>query len=262
MDPLSTTLSQSTVQNLLWDDRNFAELPGELERTGDMPHITGGAFGDIWTGTWTPPDGKPQTVAIKCLRITQVPGDPERDKARTALNLKRIKREILVWKNASHHRYILPLLGWRSSAFNPPEPCIVTPWCARGHLARYCETAKPSMSDRLNWLVQSAEGIEFMHTQNPPLVHGDIKAENVLLADENDIAWCDFGLARAVQECITGLTTRGHKGTMGFIAPELLFEDDDKVTTATDIYALGGLILQVYDSFGSAGRCAAEWRLV
>lgn len=81
---------------------------------GGMPHVTGGAFSDIWTGTWTPPGGQPQPVsrlvtvprnaptvdlifasrfskpkvAIKCLRITQVPEDPELDQARTALNLK------------------------------------------------------------------------------------------------------------------------------------------------------------------------------
>lgn len=35
------------------------------------------------------------------------------------------------------------------------------------------------------------------------------------------------------------------EGTTGFIAPELLFEDNSRVTTETDIYALSGLILQV-----------------
>ncbi|KAG9014041.1 hypothetical protein FRB94_000238 [Tulasnella sp. JGI-2019a] len=240
----STISSHSATQSLLWDDRNFAELDGELERTGTGAWVTGGSFSDIWKGIWIPPNGKPIPVAIKCLRITQNFDEPELIAARTILNLNRIKREILIWKNA-RHKYILPLLGWRSAEFDPPEPCIVTPWCQRGHLARYCQETNPSTVSRLNWLLHAAEGIEFMHTQTPPLVHGDIKAENVLITDNDQVAWCDFGLARATQECVTGLTTRGGHGTAGFIAPEIFFEEDAKVTSSSDIYALGGLIIQV-----------------
>lgn len=94
-------------------------------------------------------------------------------------------------------------------------------------------------------LIQSAEGIGYLHSHKPPIVHGDLKAENILINNDGDASLCDFGLSRAVQDSVTGLTTGGHKGSFAFLAPELYESDEEKVSTASDIYAFGGLIIQV-----------------
>jgi serine/threonine protein kinase len=58
---------------------------------------------------------------------------------------------------------------------------------------------------------------------------------------------CDFGLARIIQEGGTGglTTTTEHTGTERYLAPELVTSNLPTPTTASDIYALGCLGLEV-----------------
>jgi len=52
------------------------------------------------------------------------------------------------------------------------------------------------MKDLLSWAYQIARGME--HLANRKVVHGDLAARNVLLAEGNVVKICDFGLAKNV----------------------------------------------------------------
>lgn len=82
------------------------------------------------------------------------------------------------------------------------------------------------------------------------MVHGDIKPDNVLVTDAGEAAWCDFGLARTIQEISSGFTTTGQTlGGKGFIPPEYMDGDGPvKAISRGDIFAFGGLILHVRGS--------------
>ena len=41
-----------------------------------------------------------------------------------------------------------------------------------------------------------AQGLEYMHTQSPPVAHFDLKPGNILLSDAGEPKICDFGLSR------------------------------------------------------------------
>ncbi|KAG9049025.1 hypothetical protein FS837_011404 [Tulasnella sp. UAMH 9824] len=94
-------------------------------------------------------------------------------------------------------------------------------------------------------LADAAQGLAYLHSLDPPICHGDIKAANVLVTAELTAVICDFGLSRAVQEEYTGLTTsRTLKGSLRHLSPEIL--DEDPVhTLASDVWAWGCLALEV-----------------
>lgn len=85
------------------------------------------------------------------------------------------------------------------------------------------------------------------------MVHGDIKAANILIDDDGQACLTDFGLSRILQT--SGFTTNTPAGTSRFMAPELISSEDGdeesipKVTKASDVYAYAMTVLEVQTSF-------------
>ncbi|KAL3902362.1 MAG: hypothetical protein SGILL_010853, partial [Bacillariaceae sp.] len=82
-----------------------------------------------------------------------------------------------------------------------------------------------------------AQGIRFLHSANPLVVHGDLKSKNVLIDSNFRAKVTDFGLSSKRQNQATG--------TPFWMAPELLH--GNSVNTAkSDMYAFGILLYEVY----------------
>lgn len=74
------------------------------------------------------------------------------------------------------------------------------------------------------------------------VIHGDIKAANVLVSDLPSALLCDFGLSRAVG-LATSTAIQG-QGSIRWLSPELLNAGFGK-TEASDVWAFGMLIYEV-----------------
>eukprot|EP00457_Paulinella_chromatophora_P001580 gb/GEZN01001582.1/.p1 GENE.gb/GEZN01001582.1/~~gb/GEZN01001582.1/.p1 ORF type:complete len:912 (-),score=92.38 gb/GEZN01001582.1/:171-2906(-) len=83
---------------------------------------------------------------------------------------------------------------------------------------------------------QVLEAINYLHSQSPPIVHRDIKLENVLLSADGNIKLGDFGLS------MQNLEPTSIVGTPGHIAPEVFLE---QYTCLADIWSLGVLLLEM-----------------
>lgn len=95
-------------------------------------------------------------------------------------------------------------------------------------------------------LLDVCKGVEYLHTRTPKaIVHGDIKPENVVIAEDGHAMLCDFGLARIHrgQTGFTELVGPSGTGTPGYIAPEVTEEWTQQ--KPADIWALGSLFLTV-----------------
>ncbi|KAK6270283.1 hypothetical protein POUND7_007388 [Theobroma cacao] len=91
-----------------------------------------------------------------------------------------------------------------------------------------------------------ARGIEYLHNGcNMQILHFDIKPHNILL-DENFVPKVsDFGLAKlySVDDSIVSLTAA--RGTIGYIAPELVYKSIGGISYKADVYSFGMLLMEM-----------------
>ncbi|KAG8954792.1 hypothetical protein FRC00_005724, partial [Tulasnella sp. 408] len=122
---------------------------------------------------------------------------------------------------------------------------LVSPWCKNGNLATFVDSHPELVrKDKLKLLCHAARGVIHLHSHQPPIFHGDIKPQNVIVQDNLEGALCDFGISKVIlgPGRHSGLTTSNNSGgTLGYQAKELL--ENDASTSAVDVYAFGGLIL-------------------
>ena len=97
---------------------------------------------------------------------------------------------------------------------------------------------KIDFDEKKRILLEICEGLEFLHSANPPIIHRDIKAANIMITDDGTVKIIDYDAAKLFvsnKEKDTVLI-----GTQGVAAPEQYgFGQSDE---RTDIYALGKLI--------------------
>lgn len=107
-------------------------------------------------------------------------------------------------------------------------------------LAARFAAARPSPGELAGLGAQVAAALAHAHERG--VVHRDVKPSNVLLDTRGRARLTDFGIARLV-EGGAALTMTGHTiGTAAFLAPEQV--SGGPVTTATDVYALGLVLLE------------------
>lgn len=113
---------------------------------------------------------------------------------------------------------------------------------------------------QFNWRTRTricigvARGIAFLHEEvQPPVVHRDIKASNILLDKDFNPKISDFGLAKLFPDNMTHVSTRV-AGTIGYLAPEYAIQG--RLTKKADTYSFGVLLLEIV-----SGRCNTNTRL-
>ncbi|KAL5205657.1 hypothetical protein ABZP36_033866 [Zizania latifolia] len=104
---------------------------------------------------------------------------------------------------------------------------------------------KNGIGDSFNWatrvrvVLEAAQGLEYLHKGcNLPIIHGDVKTNNVLLGQNLKAKLADFGLSKTyLSDTQTHVSTSTAAGTIGYIDPEL--------TESSDVYSFGVVLLEV-----------------
>ncbi|GER43157.1 leucine-rich receptor-like protein kinase family protein [Striga asiatica] len=91
----------------------------------------------------------------------------------------------------------------------------------------------------------AAEGLSYLHHDcDPPIVHRDVKSNNLLLDEEFGVKISDFGVAKVVKEVENGVESMSViAGSCGYIAPEYAYTL--RVNEKSDIYSFGIVILEL-----------------
>ena len=125
----------------------------------------------------------------------------------------------------------LPLV--REDFFVEDEYVVAMDWVDGTDLARIlAERGAPGLapSSVVAYLAEAAEALTFLHAQDPPIVHGDVKPANLILTRGGHVKLVDFGLSS------TPLMLGRRSGTPGYRAPELA--TGSPPSRASDVYGL------------------------
>lgn len=201
-----------------------------------------GGCGQVYKAELPGSDGK--IIAIK--KIIQPPKDAaeltEEDSKAMNKKMRQIKSEIKI-VGQIRHRNLLPLL-----AHMPRPDChyLVYEYMKNGSLQDTLQQVREGTRE-LDWRARHriamgiAAGLEYLHINHTQrIIHRDLKPGNVLLDDDMEARIADFGLAKAVPDAHTHITTSNVAGTIGYIAPE--YHQTLKFTDKCDIYSFGVLL--------------------
>jgi serine/threonine protein kinase len=93
----------------------------------------------------------------------------------------------------------------------------------------------------MTWIISICDAITFMHGQNPPFIHRDIKPDNIRITPDGTAILVDLGNAKAVADGARTLFFIRHQGTPGY-APLEQYPGGSGTDTRSDVYALGGTL--------------------
>jgi WD40 repeat protein/class 3 adenylate cyclase/tRNA A-37 threonylcarbamoyl transferase component Bud32 len=140
----------------------------------------------------------------------------------------------------------LPLV--REDFFIEDEYIVVMDWVDGtdlGMILRDRGTPGLAPSSVVAYVAEASEALTFLHSQDPPIIHGDVKPRNLILTRGGHVKLVDFGLSST-----PGGTFR-RAGTPGYRAPELAA--GEAPSRASDVYALAATAFTLLSGAPPAG---------
>jgi len=115
-------------------------------------------------------------------------------------------------------------------------PYLVMPYCSRGSVSQ--RVGKMTETEIWNFVRDISCGLAFLHSQKPPIIHQDIKPDNILIASDGRYIISDFGISRNLRTKMSRTSNQSSSGTIAYMGPER-FSENPVIVLASDIWALG-----------------------
>lgn len=136
-------------------------------------------------------------------------------------------------------------------------PYLIMPLIKNGSAFKYIAEGKSMPEDECWKLLHDvAAGLAYLHEKTPPLIHQDIKPDNILIDDEGRYLITDFGISARVRSTIRGAKAQEQSGgTLAYMGPER-FSSNPKPIMASDVWSLGAMMFELMTGlppFGNHG---------
>ncbi|KAJ4718182.1 Receptor-like protein kinase [Melia azedarach] len=206
---------------------SYLELLRATERFSESNLIGMGSFGSVYKARFQ--DG--MEVAVKVFHL-QFEGA-----------FKSFDAECEVMKSI-RHRNLVKII---SSCSNDDFKALVLEYMPNGSLDKclYSDNCILDILQRLNIMIDVASALEYLHFGYlTPVIHCDLKPNNILL-DENMVAHLsDFGIAKLLTAEDQSMTQTQTLATIGYMAPE--YGREGKVSIKGDIYSYGIILMETF----------------
>ena len=114
-------------------------------------------------------------------------------------------------------------------------------------LTEYVERSSISMDTKVSILRDVSSGLNYLHNHTPLIIHRDLSPNNVLLSHGSVAKISDLGVAKVIKadskRTKSKLTTA--PGTLHFMPPEAIDENNPDYSTSLDVFSFGGITLHV-----------------
>lgn len=160
-------------------------------------------------------------------------------------------REFSLVVNANHKNLLKPL--YYDSCDR--KPYLVLPYCKEGSIMR--NAGKFTEEEAWRLLRDVASGLAWLHAMNPPVIHQDIKPDNIMVGVNGEYMITDFGVSTHLRSTLRKSMSAAFSsaGTIAYMAPER-FSKDNTPVMANDIYSLGATVYEMLSGdtpFGDDG---------
>ena len=153
--------------------------------------------------------------------------------------LRRFRHERHVLARLDHPGIVRLLDGGTA---DDGQPFFVMEYAEGVPITHYCDAHALTVEARIRLFLQVCEAVAYAHQHL--VVHRDLKPSNILVTPAGVPKLLDFGIARLLDGDGGDLTLSGmHPMTPAYAAPEQV--RGDAITTATDVYALGGVLYEL-----------------
>ncbi|XAR49634.1 Non-specific serine/threonine protein kinase [Bertholletia excelsa] len=175
-----------------------------------------------------------QVIAVKKLWPIRTQGEiPERD----------LFTAEVTTLGSIRHKNIVRLLGCCS---NGKTRLLLFDYISNGSLGGLLHEKRMFLDwdARYKIVLGAAHGLAYLHHDCfPPIVHRDIKANNILVGPQFEAFLADFGLAKLVSASECSRVSNTVAGSYGYIAPEYGYSL--RITEKSDVYSFGVVLLEV-----------------
>ena len=183
-----------------------------------------GSFGEVWLAHDEVLDSD---VAIKIY----ISLDPR--------GVEEFKSEYITTQGISHPNLLT------TTYFDVWEqrPFLVMKYCAKGSSSALAG----KMDEYVLWqfIHDVAAGLKYLHNMPEPIIHQDIKPDNILVDDSGRFLITDFGISKKIRSTMRKQSKRAvGAGATAYMGPER-FESDPTPVKASDIWSLGASIFEL-----------------
>lgn len=188
--------------------------------------IGSGTFGEVWVANDMATDLE---VAVKVYV------------AMDELGLNEFKKEFQISFELNHTN----LLHANYLGVNTEDnrPYLVMPFCPNGSVSRYI--GRMSEADLWRFIRDVASGLAYLHSKNPPIIHQDIKPDNILILKNGDFVVTDFGISKQLRSTLRkSAVSLNSAGAISYMGPER-FSKQYQAVKASDIWSLGASIFEL-----------------
>ena len=185
-----------------------------------------GSFGEVWLALDRQTD---MEVAVKIYVAMDSHG------------LSEFKKEFQVSFNLNHTNLLHA--NYLEVSKEDQRAYLVMPYCPQGSTSKLM--GKMSEEQLWEFIRDVSSGLAYLHSQNPPIIHQDIKPDNILIARNGEYVITDFGISSQARSTLRKSALHlSSAGAVAYMGPERFSKQYFSVK-ASDIWSLGVTIYEL-----------------
>ncbi|CAM8936102.1 unnamed protein product [Rhodiola kirilowii] len=203
----------------------YREIEKATSGFSEKQRLGAGGYGTVYSGKLS----NDEWVAIKRIKHTNTD------------SIEQVMNEIKLLSAVSHPN-LVRLLG---CSIEKGEQILVYEFMPNGTLAEQLQRIRGHglpWATRLNIATETARAISFLHSNDPPIFHRDIKSSNILLDYNLKSKVADFGLSRLGEVEFSHIST-APQGTPGYLDPQ--YHQNFQLSDKSDVYSFGVVLVEI-----------------